>query len=215
MLLAGVGLFWLPTVVLATDQAGPRPELFGGGQWLLSLLSLIVVVFLAYWTTRFLAGHYRNLPTRHIKVAETLCLGSNRHLYLLIVNKQALLVGSTEHGLALLKEYDDPGFCEELQLTVAPQQSMAAGRLFNWLTPLLKNPERKSGSAKARTEKKGSGRVKLTANLNRNTNRFKALLTNLINEAASEAPFEETPRERVSERLQESLARIRAWKNKG
>jgi flagellar biogenesis protein FliO len=202
LLLIGVGLFWLPTVALAANQAGSEPELFGGGQWLLSLLSLILVVFLAYWTTRFLAGRYRNLPTRHIKVAETLCLGSNRYLYLLIINKRALLVGGTEHGLALIKEYDDPGFCEELQ-AAAPHQSMAAGKLINWFTPLLKNQGRKSDSAKP------------AVNVKQDTNRFKALLTSLIDESEPKAMLEETRRALVHERLIESLARIRAWKTKG
>lgn len=54
---------------------------------------------------------------KYIKVAESLCLGPNRHLYLLLVNNQVLLVGCTERGITLLKEYQDEAFYEMLNLT--------------------------------------------------------------------------------------------------
>jgi flagellar biogenesis protein FliO len=211
----GVGLFWLPKVALAAAKAEPKPELFGGGQWLLSLLSLILVVFLAYWTTRFLAGRYGNLPTRHIKVAESLCLGSNRYLYLLLVNNHALLVGSTEQGLALIKEYDEPGFCEELRLSATANQTMARGKLTNWLAPLLTRQAAVTASAVTTGGSKESGAERLTLFRTGKTNQFKNLLTALVEGQDPVAPPEETSRVEVQERLAESLAKIRAWKTKG
>jgi flagellar biogenesis protein FliO len=212
LVVLGAGLFLLPTVVLAAAKAKPEPELFGGGQWFLSLLSLILVVFLAYWTTRFLAGHYGNSPTRHIKVAESLCLGSNRHLYLLLINNQALLVGSTEQGLALIKEYNEPDFCEELKLSSAQDQVISVGKLTNWLAPILKKPGTAAVSAIAKGGSQGSLAERLAMIRTRKAKQFNDLLAVLLDDRES-AP--ETSREEVKERLAESLARIRAWKTRG
>lgn len=214
MVVLETGLLMLPSVTLAATKVETEPELFGGGQWILSLLSLIVVVFLAYQTTRFLAGRYSNLPTRHIKVAESLCLGANRHLYLLLVNKQALLVGSTEQGLALIKEYSDPDFYEELSRMASSAQMMSSGNLTAWLAPLLKNKETSNEVSVAADD---GDTQKVLGFGSKNPNQFKTLLNSLINgQQQKPAPLpEETSRVTVKERLEENLARIRAWKTKG
>jgi flagellar biogenesis protein FliO len=209
----GAELFLLPAGALAATKAQPEPELFGGGQWLLSLISLIVVVCLAYWTTRFLAGRYGKLPTRHIKVVESLCLGSNRQLYLLLVNNQALLVGSTEHGLALIKEYNEPGFCEELKQTATQAQTTTVGKLTKWLAPFLKKQGAVTEAVTAKVEIKGSWAKKWALIRNRKTNKFKTLFVSLLED--QEPVASDTPRVAVQERVAESLARIRAWKTKG
>lgn len=109
------GFSFLPVTFAAETNDPPTPEF--GGQWIWALFSLMIVLFLAYWATRFLAGKLNVSQAKHIKVAESLCLGPNRHLYLLLVNNQVLLVGSTEHGITLLKEYQDESFYEVLNLT--------------------------------------------------------------------------------------------------
>jgi flagellar biogenesis protein FliO len=131
------GLLLIPEITYAANKAEPEPELFGGSQWFFALLSLVFVVFLAYWATRFLAGKYGNIPSRHIKVAESLCLGPNRHLYLLLVNNQVLLVGSSEHGLQLMKEYSDPVFFEEMLRASLQSQVSPANKFQELLAPLL------------------------------------------------------------------------------
>ncbi|HEY8462565.1 MAG TPA: flagellar biosynthetic protein FliO [Bacillota bacterium] len=117
--LSAAGLLLVSSITFAaSERPESDPELFNGGQWFLTLLSLIFVVFLAYWATRFLAGRSGNLSSRYIKVAGSICLGTNRHLYLLLVYHQVLLVGSSEQGITLIKEYNDPAFYEELQSLV-------------------------------------------------------------------------------------------------
>jgi flagellar biogenesis protein FliO len=132
------GLLLIPEITYAANKEEAGPEMFsGGGQWFFALLSLVFVVFLAYWATRFLAGKYGNLPSRHMKVAESLCLGPNRHLYLLLVNDQVLLVGSTEHGIQLMKEYSDPAFYEEMR-RLSPQSRVSpAGKFQEMLASLM------------------------------------------------------------------------------
>jgi flagellar biogenesis protein FliO len=186
-----MGLLLWPTVTLAATKTEPETELFGGGQWILSLLSLILVVFLAYWVTRFLAGRCANSAARHLKVVESLCLGSNRHLYLLTVNKQTLLIGSTEQGLALIKEYNDPDFFKELSVAAAQDKGSAL-----------------AGQAGA----DWSGKIAMF--LKPNSHQFKNVLTTLLNGQKPTAT-PETPRIALQERLAESLERIRAWKTKG
>jgi flagellar biogenesis protein FliO len=132
------GLFLLPGHVLAgtENDTGAGPE-FGGGQWVWSLFSLIIVVALAYWATKFLAGRVGLSQARHIKVAESLLLGPNRHLYLLLVDGKVLLVGSTEHGISLIKEFEDEQFYEELLKSVETGQNNPTGRFANMIVPVL------------------------------------------------------------------------------
>lgn len=136
-IVAGWLFFLMPHTTLAAKGTEPEPDLFGGGQWFVTLLSLGFVVFLAYWATRFLAGKYSNLPSRHIKVAETLCIGPNRHLYLLLVNNQVLLVGNSDQGITLLKEYADPAFYGEMELRANQNQTFSNGKFKDLLAPLL------------------------------------------------------------------------------
>ncbi|NLW47784.1 MAG: FliO/MopB family protein [Firmicutes bacterium] len=130
------GLFLLPGRVLAGVETDIGPE-FGGGQWVWSFFSLIIVVALAYWATRFLAGRVGLSQARHIKVAESLLLGPNRHLYLLLVDGKVLLVGSTEHGISLIKEFEDNQFHEELLKMVDTGQNTPTGRFAKMIVPVV------------------------------------------------------------------------------
>ncbi len=130
------GLFLLPGEALARTEADIGPE-FGGGQWIWSLFSLIIVVALAYWATKFLAGRFGYSQARHIKVAESLLLGPNRHLYLLLVDGKVLLVGSTEHEISLIKEFEDNQFYEELSKSADTGQNLPTGRFASMIIPVL------------------------------------------------------------------------------
>ncbi len=111
--LVGAGILLFPISVAAETRTKTLPE-FGGWQWLWSLVALILVAILAYFTTRFLAGKYGITTARHLKISESLTLGPNRQLHLVLVNGQVLLLGNSEHGLALIKEFTDPVFYQEL-----------------------------------------------------------------------------------------------------
>lgn len=130
------GLFLLPEAAIAQAETEIGTE-FSSSQWVWSLLSLIIVVILAFWATKFLAGRFGLSQARHIKVAESLFLGPNRHLYLLLVNGKVLLVGSTEHGIGLLKEFDDDQFYKELSEAAETSQKAPTGRFGEMILPFL------------------------------------------------------------------------------
>lgn len=130
------GLFLLPGAALAQAENEIGPE-FSGGQWVWSLFSLIIVVVLAFWATKFLAGRFGLSQAKHIKVAESLFLGPNRHLYLLLVNGKVLLVGSAEHGIDLIKEFDDEQFYKELLESAEITPKKPTGRFAEMILPVL------------------------------------------------------------------------------
>lgn len=153
----------------ATAQTGNdfSPDIWGT---LGAIVALIIVVVLAYWTTRFLAGRFGTSQAKHLKVAESLFLGPNRHLYLLLVNDKVLLLGGTEHGLSLIKEIDDPALYLELsasaQTAGQPLNGAKFSELFkqvlkgeapqNFNAAALETKERlRSGLDKVRAWKKG------------------------------------------------------------
>jgi flagellar biogenesis protein FliO len=69
-------------------------------------------------------------------VAESLFLGPNRHLYLLLVHDKVLLIGSTDHGLNLLQEIEDPTFYAELE-QVASSSQLPSGKFAKMMGPIL------------------------------------------------------------------------------
>lgn len=135
-LFIAVGLFLLPAVVLGKTDGDLGSEFNTGGQWIWALFSLLIVVALSYWATRFFAGRLGISQARHIKVAESLFLGPNRHLYLLLVHEKVLLVGSSEHGLNLLQEIEDPAFYAELE-KVASSSQVPGGKFARMVGPIL------------------------------------------------------------------------------
>lgn len=149
------GLFLLSGQTLAEAENDLGPE-FGGGQWVWSLFSLILVVALAYWATKFLAGRFGFSQARHIKVAESLLLGPNRHLYLLLVGGKILLVGSTEHGISLLREFEDSQLREELLKSADSGQTSPTGRFASMIIPVLNsmNPRETDDNSLPNTSKR-------------------------------------------------------------
>jgi len=136
-LLVTAGLFLLPAITLARTNEDPGPD-FNSGQWVWALFSLVIVVALAYWATKFLAGKFGVSGAKHLKVAESLFLGPNRHLYLLLVNQKVILIGSTEHGINLLQEIDDPEFYNELERTAEKNQTLPVDKFSGLIGPILK-----------------------------------------------------------------------------
>ncbi len=134
-LLVAAWLFLLPVVTLGKAENDPGTD-FNSGQWIWALVSLFIVVGLSYWATKFFAGKFGVSQARHIKVAESLFLGQNRHLYLLLVHGKVLLIGSSEHGISLLKEIDDPEFYAELEKTAHGNHS-PVGKFAGMLGPIL------------------------------------------------------------------------------
>jgi flagellar biogenesis protein FliO len=136
-LLVIASVFLLPAITLARVNEEPGPE-FNSGQWIWALLSLVVVVALAYWATKFLAGKFGVSSAKHLKVAESLFLGPNRHLYLLLVNHKVILIGSSEHGMNLLQEIDDPEFYADLERTAEKNRTVPVDKFSGLIGPILK-----------------------------------------------------------------------------
>lgn len=137
-LLCAVSIFLLPAVTLAKTSEDPGAE-FSSGQWIWALFSLIVIVVLAYWGTKFLAGKFGVSGAKHLRVAESLFLGPNRNLYLLLVNHKVILVGSSEHGINLLQEIDDPEFYSELERSAEKYQTLPPNKFSGIMGPILKS----------------------------------------------------------------------------
>ncbi len=70
-------------------------------------------------------------------MAESLFLGPNRHLYLLLVNNKVLLIGASEHGIHLLHDFNDPDFYTELEQHAGNQQLLPAGKFPDLIGAVL------------------------------------------------------------------------------
>lgn len=137
-LLCTASLLLLPNITLAKTNEDPGAD-FSSGQWIWALFSLIVIVILAYWGTKFLAGKFGVSGAKHLKVAESLFLGPNRHLYLILVNHKVILIGSSEHGINLLQEIDDPDFYKELESSADKYQTLPPNTFSGIMGPILKS----------------------------------------------------------------------------
>ena len=123
-----MGVVLLPAIAFA-DAGDEVPPNFSGLQWIWALFSLVIVLGIAYWVTKKMAGKLGYAQAKHLKVAESLFLGPNRHLYLLLFHGKILLVSSTEGGIQLIKELDDPQLYEELQKNAPAEQPVLGGKL--------------------------------------------------------------------------------------
>lgn len=73
------------------------------------LLLFVVVIFLAYVTSRFLAVRMGGLGTSAgAAIHMTLPLGPNRNIHLVEMAGRFFVVGATEHSIQLLFEIDSP-----------------------------------------------------------------------------------------------------------
>jgi flagellar biogenesis protein FliO len=132
------GLLLLPAITFAKANEEPGAE-FNSGQWIWALFSLAIVVALAYWATKFLAGKFGVSGAKHLKVAESLFLGPNRHLYLLLVNHKILLIGCSEHGISLLQQINDSEFYAELERTAEKNQTLPPDKFSGMIGPILRS----------------------------------------------------------------------------
>lgn len=160
-----LGLFFFQVAVLGVGEeleTVGTPE-FGGRQWIWAFFSLLLVVFLAYWGTRFISSKFGGYSAaKHIKVAEVLTLGPNRQLYLLTVNNEVLLLGVTDHAISLIKEYNDDAFAAALDLLSA-NNNISLPNGFAGLLQGKLNPE----TDETKINEIVDGKQKLIESLNR------------------------------------------------
>ncbi|MDR1933501.1 MAG: flagellar biosynthetic protein FliO [Spirochaetales bacterium] len=103
----------------AEDSPAVTP-LSGFGVWdfLRMILVLAVVVGLIYGVFHFIkkAGSPRDDGVRFIRVLETRPLAGNRHLHLVEVGNQIMLVGSSENGVRLVSQLEDKETLDGIRL---------------------------------------------------------------------------------------------------
>ena len=137
-----LGLAGYSRLAVAAEQTAPpsgylqyqEPARAAGSTWgtvayVLSLLVLFVgVIFLAYFTSRFVAARMGGMgQTAGAVIHMTLALGPNRNIHLVEMAGRFFVVGATEHSIQMLFEINEPEQIEKLRETTAsPKPSFEA-----------------------------------------------------------------------------------------
>ena len=73
-------------------------------QLIFLIFVFVVIIFLAYYSTKFIAGSkIKNMSKNNMKVIETISIAFN-HIHIIQVNKQYFLVSSSKEGIRMLSE---------------------------------------------------------------------------------------------------------------
>ncbi|MDR1315601.1 MAG: flagellar biosynthetic protein FliO [Spirochaetales bacterium] len=159
-------------LLLGEEGAGEAaPEItpltsFGVGDFLRMVLVLALVVGLIYGVFHFIkkAGGPRDSGMRFIRVLETRPLAGNRHLHLVEIGNEVLLVGSAENGVSLVSQVSDRETLDGIQLAAsraAPPAGSFADTLKGFFSRTarhpLSSPSRKEEEVSAETSSSGAG----------------------------------------------------------
>lgn len=110
-----------------TFAVGAAPEQdagFGGLESLLIFLfGSLLVIGLALVATRWLARwQFQATKGRRMRVLEAVAIGRDRHLVLVQVGNEVLLVGSADNGVNLVHKVDDPELIAAWLADPAPER---------------------------------------------------------------------------------------------
>src|SRR5690554_6833304 len=94
--------------------AGAGGESLFSGAYLLYILAFLGVLLFVAWLTRWLAGKTGKMRGRYLNVIDSMSLGTNRDLYLVLLADRLFLIGTADRSVRLLAEIDEPGFVDEL-----------------------------------------------------------------------------------------------------
>lgn len=109
------------------------PQDFTYLQLLFYLLCIIVVLFLAFRVPRWLGGKIGGRSGHHLRLVETIYLGPNRSLHLVLVGRQLFLVAAAERSLTLLGEIKDEELLMKLrEETASPSNTPGHGGAKNF-----------------------------------------------------------------------------------
>jgi flagellar protein FliO/FliZ len=147
------------TLLLGEENAEEAaPEItplasFGVGDFLRMVLVLALVVGLIYGVFHFIkkAGGPRDSGMRFIRVLETRPLAGNRHLHLVEIGNEVLLVGSAENGVSLVSQVSDKETLDGIQLA-ASRAAPPAGSFADTLKGFFSRTARHPTSASTRQE---------------------------------------------------------------
>jgi len=70
-------------------------------------LSFIIILLLAAWGIKWMAGKMGRIRGKHLKLVESLYLGPNRGLHLIRVGNRLFLIGLADRYIELLAEIND------------------------------------------------------------------------------------------------------------
>jgi flagellar biogenesis protein FliO len=127
VIMAGIMLMSLP--VFAAEDIG------AGGSYNLAyfLFICLVVIFITYFATRWIAKYAKGTKNSHgrlIKIAESVYLGPNRGLHLVLVGKKLYLIGQADLGMSILDEIEDEELIAEAVQHLEENNGMASMNSF-------------------------------------------------------------------------------------
>ncbi|NLW08355.1 MAG: flagellar biosynthetic protein FliO [Firmicutes bacterium] len=89
---------------------------FGIGyiEYVIIIIAFFGVLLCIAWLTRWLAGKAGKMRGRYLSIIDSLSLGPNRGLYLILLVDRLFLVGTAERSVNLVAEIDEPGLVDEV-----------------------------------------------------------------------------------------------------
>ncbi len=117
------------------------PSGFSVFSYVLSLLVTFgVVIALAYFTSKFWGGKFRQFnKNSHHKILLTLPLGQNRAVYVVEIIDEYFVLGVTDHNITLLQKITSPEQIEQLKAQEMSAETEDFGLIFRNQLHSLKN----------------------------------------------------------------------------
>lgn len=110
-------------------------------QLIFLIFVFVVIIFLAYYSTKFIAGSkIKNMSKNNMKVIETISIGFN-HIHIIQVNKQYFLVSSSKEGIRMLSEING----HDLIINQDDIQALPFEKLFKQYLNNFKIKDKKGG----------------------------------------------------------------------
>lgn len=140
----------LPAIA-AGGEDGSRGS--GGNLFFALLIFLAVLVFAAYGT-RWIAKLSGGGRGRILRIAESVYLGPNRGLHLVLLGKKLFLVGQGDHGINLIAELsDEESLAQAEQHLAAAERGQIQGGFAKQLQQLLTKDDQEGGVSVETTER--------------------------------------------------------------
>lgn len=99
----------------------------GGYNLFFMLITFIAVMFLASYATRWVAGRFGSSQGRLLRIADSVILGPNRGLHLVLLGKRIYLIGQADQSMTLLGELDDEELVEAAEKAFAAKTVLPQG----------------------------------------------------------------------------------------
>lgn len=134
-LLLSIGMMGAASPVMAATER----DTYRGGSFNLffALLAFVAVMFLASYATRFIAGRFSGSQGRLLKIADSVILGPNRGLHLVLLGPKLYLIGQADQSMTLLGEVDDPDLLEQAQKAFDARTSIPQGNFGQMLQRIM------------------------------------------------------------------------------